>query len=125
MFGYASNETEEAMPLTVVLAHRLMSKLAELRRDGTFPWALPDGKSQVTIEYEFVNGAAIPRHVHTVVLSTQHTNDVTLPELRAMIIGKVIKAVIPENYLDDGTVYHVNPCGNFNDGGPMVSQRVY
>lgn len=122
MFGYATNETEEAMPLTVALAHKLMAKLAELRRNGTFPWALPDGKSQVTVEYEFVNGAAVPRRVHTVVLSTQHSEDVDIEELRRLVTEKVIKVVIPADFLDNETVYHVNPCGKFIDGGPLVRQ---
>jgi S-adenosylmethionine synthetase len=119
MFGYASNETEEAMPLTVALAHKLMAKLAELRRNGTFPWALPDGKSQVTVEYEFVHGAAVPRRVHTVVLSTQHTDEIEVEKLRMLVTEKVIKAVIPAQFLDKETVYHVNPCGKFVDGGPL------
>lgn len=121
MFGYASNETEEAMPLTHALAHKLMSKYGELRRSGVFPWALPDGKSQVTVEYEFVNGAAVPRRVHTVVLSAQHFDTIALEDLRQQLLEKVIKAVIPAKYLDEETVYHINPCGKFVDGGPLVS----
>jgi len=119
MFGYATDETEELMPLTVDLAHKLMAKLAELRHSGVFPWALPDGKSQVTVEYEFRSGAAIPKRVHTIVLSSQHTRDVTIEQLRKEIKEKVIKAVVPAKLLDDKTVYHINPCGTFVDGGPL------
>lgn len=119
MFGYASDESKECMPLTVEYAHKLMSKMSELRKSGEFPWALPDGKSQVTIEYEFVKGAAIPKRVHTVVLSTQHTNDISIEKLRKEVIDKVIHSVIPNHLLDAQTVYHVNPCGKFVDGGPL------
>jgi len=119
MFGYATDETEELMPLTVDLAHKLMAKLAELRHSGVFPWALPDGKSQVTVEYEFRSGTAIPKRVHTIVLSSQHTRDVTIEQLRKEIKEKVIKAVVPAKFLDEKTVYHINPCGTFVDGGPL------
>ncbi|XP_042860100.1 S-adenosylmethionine synthase-like isoform X2 [Penaeus japonicus] len=119
MFGYATDETEECMPLTVVLAHRLNQKIAELRRDGTFWWARPDTKTQITAEYYFDQGAAIPLRVHTVVISAQHSEKVTLEQLRADIMEKAIKAVIPEQYLDDNTKYHINPCGDFIIGGPQ------
>jgi S-adenosylmethionine synthetase len=119
MFGYATDETEECMPLTVVLAHSLNRKLSELRRDGTLWWARPDTKTQVTCEYRFEKGACIPLRVHTIVVSTQHSEKVTLPALREDIMEKVVKAVIPAKYLDDGTKYHINPCGNFVIGGPM------
>merc|ERR1712036_15324 len=119
MFGYATDETEECMPLTVVLAHNLNKKLSDLRRDGTLWWARPDTKTQVTIEYAFDNGACIPLRVHTVVVSTQHSEKVTLPALREDVIEKVIKSVIPDKYLDENTKYHINPCGNFVIGGPM------
>merc|ERR1711983_157605 len=119
MFGYATDETEECMPLTVVLAHNLNKKLSDLRRDGTLWWGRPDTKTQVTCEYAFDNGACIPLRVHTVVVSTQHSEKVTLPALREDVMEKVIKAVIPSEYLDDNTKYHINPCGNFVIGGPM------
>jgi len=119
MFGYATDETEECMPLTVVLAHNLNRKLSELRRDGTLWWARPDTKTQVTCEYRYDNGACIPIRVHTIVVSTQHSEKVTLPALREDIMEKVIKVVIPQQYLDDNTKYHINPCGNFVIGGPM------
>jgi len=119
MFGYATDETEECMPLTVVLAHNLNKKLSDLRRDGTLWWGRPDTKTQVTCEYAFDNGACIPLRVHTVVVSTQHSEKVTLPALREDVMEKVIKAVIPAKYLDENTKYHINPCGNFVIGGPM------
>jgi len=119
MFGYATDETEECMPLTVVLAHNLNKKLSELRRDGTLWWARPDTKTQVTCDYRFENGACIPLRVHTVVVSTQHSEKVTLTALRDDVIEKVIKTVIPAKLLDENTKFHVNPCGNFIIGGPM------
>lgn len=119
MFGYATDETEECMPLTVVLSHRLNQRLAHLRRDGTFWWARPDSKSQVTCEYYFDNGACIPQRVHTVVISVQHSEEITLEELRQEVMEKVILEVIPGKYLDKKTVFHINPCGPFIIGGPM------
>lgn len=118
MFGYATDETEECMPLTVVLAYKLNAKMSELRRNGTFPWARPDSKTQVTCEYRFQNGAAVPLRVHTIVVSTQHSDDIELEYLRNEIMEKVVKQVIPSKYLDDKTVYHINPCGKFVLGGP-------
>lgn len=119
MFGYATDETEECMPLTVVLAHRLNQKIAELRRSGVLSWARPDSKTQVTAEYIFQKGACIPKRVHTVVVSLQHSEKVTLEELRKEITEKVIRVVIPEKYLDNDTIVHINPCGNFIIGGPQ------
>jgi len=119
MFGYATDETEECMPLTVVLAHALNRKLADLRREGTLWWARPDTKTQVTCEYKFDHGACIPIRVHTIVVSTQHSEKVSLEVLRQEIYDKVIKTTIPEKYLDDKTVCHINPCGDFVIGGPM------
>jgi len=120
MFGYATDETEECMPLTVVLAHALNRKLAELRRNNTLWWARPDTKTQVTCEYKFEHGACVPIRVHTVVVSTQHSEDVSLETLRQEVKDKVIKATIPERYLDENTKYHINPCGNFVIGGPIA-----
>lgn len=119
MFGYATDETEESMPLTVVLSHQLTKRLADLRRDGTLWWARPDAKSQVTCEYYSDNGACVPVRVHTVVISTQHSEKVSLEDLRRDVMEHVIKPVIPEKYLDSRTVYHINPCGTFIVGGPM------
>lgn len=119
MFGYATDETEEFMPLTVVLAHRLNQKLSELRRDGTFWWGRPDTKTQVTIEYRMDKGACIPVRVHSIVVSTQHSDKISLDDLRAEVMEKVVKATIPGGYLDHETKYHINPCGKFVIGGPM------
>jgi len=119
MFGYATDETEECMPLTVVLAHRLNEKIAELRRDGTFWWARPDSKTQVTCEYLFDRGACIPKRVHTIVVSLQHSEKIQLDELRAAVREQVIKEVIPSKYYDEETIVHINPCGLFIIGGPM------
>ncbi|VDM84334.1 unnamed protein product, partial [Strongylus vulgaris] len=103
MFGYATDETEEAMPLTLQLAHQLNAKLHALRRSGELAWARPDSKSQVTIEYKFDGGACVPVRVHTVVLSAQHSPSITLEQLRKEVLEKVIKAVIPAHLLDDKT----------------------
>ncbi|CAD6244702.1 GSCOCG00013430001-RA-CDS [Cotesia congregata] len=119
MFGYATDETEECMPLTVVLAHRLNQKIAELRRSGELWWARPDSKTQVTCEYIMENGACVPIRVHTIVVSVQHSEKITLDELRRIVMSDVIKNVIPSKYLDEKTVFHVNPCGNFIIGGPQ------
>lgn len=119
MFGYATDETEECMPLTVVLAHALNKKIADMRRDGTLWWARPDTKTQVTCEYEFDHGACKPVRVHTIVVSTQHSEKISLEQLRTDIMEKVIKTTIPSKYLDADTVCHINPCGDFVIGGPM------
>nr|XP_036225208.1 S-adenosylmethionine synthase isoform X4 [Bactrocera oleae] len=119
MFGYATDETEECMPLTVVLAHKLNEKLAELRRSGEFSWARPDSKTQVTCEYLFNQGAAVPKRVHTIVVSMQHSEKIALEDLRKEVMNKVIKEVIPAKYFDENTIVHINPCGLFVIGGPM------
>jgi len=119
MFGYATDETEQCMPLTVVLAHAMNRKISDLRRDGTLWWARPDTKTQVTCEYQFENGACIPIRVHTVVVSAQHSEKVTLEALRKDIMDKVILTTIPKQYITPETKYHINPCGNFVIGGPM------
>jgi len=119
MFGYATDETPEYMPLTLQLAHQMNRKIAELRRDGTLWWARPDSKTQVTAEYKFEKGACVPIRVHTVVVSCQHSEKVTLEALRKDIMEKVINTTIPKKYLDSETKYHINPCGNFVIGGPM------
>ncbi|XP_077998946.1 S-adenosylmethionine synthase-like [Glandiceps talaboti] len=118
MFGYATDETEECMPLTVVLAHALNRKLADSAADGTMPYLRPDGKCQVTIEYKTDKGACVPIRVHTVLLSTQHDEDVALEKLRHDLVEKIIKEVIPAKYLDDQTIYHLNPSSAFTFGGP-------
>jgi S-adenosylmethionine synthetase len=119
MFGYATDETEECMPLTIVLAHKLNAKIAEGRRSGLLPWARPDSKTQVTVEYVIRNGSAVPIHVHTVVISVQHSPDVTNEKIRKDLMDHVIKTVIPAQYLDERTIYHLNPSGLFIIGGPQ------
>ncbi|CAG6017119.1 S-adenosylmethionine synthase isoform 1-T1 [Menidia menidia] len=119
MFGYATDETEECMPLTIVLAHKLNSKMAELRRNGTVPWLRPDSKTQVTVHYEQKDGAVIPKRVHTIVISVQHDDFVSLEEQQRVLKEKVIKAVVPAKYLDDKTIYHLQPSGRFVIGGPQ------
>lgn len=119
MFGYATDETEECMPLTVVLAHKLNEKIAELRRSGDFWWARPDSKTQITCEYLFDQGAAVPKRVHTIVVSLQHSEKIAIEDLRSEVMNKVVKVVIPAKYLDANTVVHINPCGLFVIGGPM------
>ncbi|XP_022096626.1 S-adenosylmethionine synthase-like [Acanthaster planci] len=118
MFGYATDETEELMPLTVVLAHGLTRKMAELRKSKAVPFLRPDGKSQVTVEYKQKEGHLIPLRVHTIVISAQHDPDITQETLRKALKEKVIDAVIPAKYLDENTVYHLNPSGSFIMGGP-------
>jgi S-adenosylmethionine synthetase len=114
MFGYATTETEEFMPLPISLAHKLTMRLAKLRKDGTLPYLRPDGKSQVTVEY--VDDQ--PDRVTAVVIAAQHSPDVTTPELRDDILNQVIKEVIPRGLLRDDTKYHINATGRFVIGGP-------
>lgn len=118
MFGYATDETPELMPLTHVLATQLGYKLTEVRKNGTCPWLRPDGKTQVTVEYKRENGAMVPVRVHTILISTQHNPDVTNEQIRQDLMEHVIKPVVPEKYLDDKTVFHLNPSGRFVIGGP-------
>jgi len=119
MFGYATNETPEFMPLTHVLASKLVLKLTELRKNGALPWLRPDAKTQVTVEYTRNGGFITPKRVHTIVISTQHDENVTNEVIRSELREKVINQVIPANLLDDKTIYHLNPSGRFTIGGPM------
>ncbi|XP_023557052.1 S-adenosylmethionine synthase isoform X2 [Octodon degus] len=119
MFGYATDETEECMPLTIVLAHKLNARMAELRRTGALPWLRPDSKTQVTVQYTQKSGAVIPVRVHTIVISVQHNEDITLEDMRKALKEQVIKAVVPAKYLDEDTIYHLQPSGRFVIGGPQ------
>lgn len=118
MFGYATDETPELYPLTALLSHRLVQKLDELRHNGQLSWLRPDGKSQVTVEYVKEHGALIPKRVRSVTVSAQHSPDISLSQLRAEILDKVIKKSIPPFLLDEKTVYTINSCGEFIRGGP-------
>merc|ERR1711968_425222 len=118
MFGYASDETESLMSLTHNLATSIGAKLTEVRKNGVCPWVRPDGKTQVTCEYKMDGGRTIPQRIHTVVISTQHSEDVTQDEIKAQLMEHVIKPVCPAEYLDDKTIYHLNPSGRFVIGGP-------
>ncbi|MEE8635363.1 MAG: methionine adenosyltransferase [Acidiferrobacterales bacterium] len=115
MFGYATEETEELMPMPISFAHRLMKRQAEVRRSGRLPWLRPDAKSQVTVRYE--NGAAVG--IDTVVLSTQHAPDIDYARLKEAVIDEIIKPVLPAEWLGKDTKYLVNPTGRFVIGGPV------
>ena len=116
MFGFACNETQELMPMPISLAHKLCMRLSEVRKHGKLPYLRPDGKSQVTVEYDENHK---PRRVDAVVVSTQHAETVANDELRAGILKHVIQATIPAQLLDEDTKYHINPTGRFVIGGPM------
>ncbi len=114
MFGYAVNETPELMPLPILLAHKIGLQLATLRKLNQVPWLLPDGKSQVTVEY--VDGK--PRRIHTIVVSNQHSASVLNSVIRETIIEQAIKPILPPEYVDGDIIYHINPTGRFVVGGP-------
>lgn len=116
MIGFASNETPELMPLPISLAHKLCRRLADARKSGEIPWLLPDGKAQVTVEYR----RGLPARVDAVVVSTQHTADVTNAEIEKVIVRSVVRHVIPAELLDDETKFYINPSGRFEIGGPMA-----
>ncbi|KAF2803164.1 methionine adenosyltransferase [Mytilinidion resinicola] len=119
MFGYATDETPELLPLTLQLAHKLNLAMKTARNDGTLPWLRPDTKTQVTVEYKHDGGAVIPLRVDTVVVSAQHSEDISTEQLRKEVLDKIVKKVIPAKYLDDKTVYHIQPSGLFIIGGPQ------
>ena len=114
MFGYATDETEEYMPIALTLAHKLTRRLTEVRKQGILSYLRPDGKSQVTVEYD---GNTVKR-IDTVVVSTQHSEDVSTEKLREDVLREVIKAVLPKDLLDENTKYYINPTGRFEIGGP-------
>merc|ERR1712176_713023 len=119
MFGYATDETEtKLMPLTHVLATQLSMRLTEVRKTKLLDWVRPDGKTQVTCEYKLKSGHPLPQRVHTVVISTQHTEVVSQEQIRESLMEQVVRAVIPGKYMDDDTIYHMNPSGRFIIGGP-------
>jgi len=121
MFGYATDETEELMPLTHILATKLITRLTEVRKKNILTWLRPDAKSQVTVEYikDPETKILIPKRVHTIVISTQHSPDVTNEQIRADLMEHVIKPVIDPKWLDAKTIYHLNPSGRFVIGGPQ------
>ena len=116
IFGYATNETPEYLPPAISFAHRLTRRLAEVRKNGTLPYLRPDGKAQVTVEFNDDNTV---KRIHTVVVSTQHSEDVTLEQIQKDIIEHVVKVVLPSDLLDDDTIYYINPTGRFVIGGPQ------
>jgi len=120
MFGYACRETAELMPLPIMMAHALCKRLSVVRKSGELPFLRPDGKSQVTVEYE--NGK--PKRVHTVVCSSQHGADVSYGKLRSAIIQEVVRKAIPAKWLDRRTIFHINPTGRFVLGGPFADSGV-
>jgi S-adenosylmethionine synthetase len=119
MFGYATDETEDYMPLTVILAHKLNHQMGVMRRTGQLKWIRPDSKTQVTVQYEMDGGALIPIRVHTIVISVQHSPDVTTEQMDKDLREHIIKPIIPAKYLDEKTVYHLQPSGSFVTGGPQ------
>jgi len=118
MIGYACDETPELMPLSHQLSLNICKKLHDLRVDGTLKWLRPDAKSQVTVEYKTEGKSIIPVRVHTVLVSTQHGPEISQEEIAAQVKEHVIKPVIPSKFLDENTIYHINPSGSFVVGGP-------
>jgi len=115
MFGFACDETDVLMPMSIVFSHKLVDKLRMMRESGEVSWLRPDSKSQVTVEYD---DSGNPKRVHTVVISTQHTEDVSYEEIRETVINKAVKKVIDSKYIDKDTIFHINPTGRFVVGGP-------
>ena len=115
MFGFACNETETLMPMPIYYSHKLVRRMAELRKNGTLPWLRPDSKSQVTVEYAYGQ----PKRIHTVLLSTQHAPEISQEEIRAALIEHVIKPVLPAELVDEDLLIYTNPTGRFVVGGPM------
>ena len=115
MFGYACDETEEYMPFAISMAHKLSKRLTEVRKNGILPYLGPDGKTQITVEYE----GDKPVRIDTILISSQHEDEIDLSTIRKDLIEKVIKEVIPKKYLDENTKYYINPTGRFVIGGPL------
>ncbi len=120
MFGFATNETEDFMPLPVYMAHKLSRRLTEVRKNGTLSYLRPDGKTQVTVEYE----DNVPKRIDTIVISTQHDEKVTLEQIQEDLKKFVIEAVVPAELLDSETRYFINPTGRFVVGGPQGDSRI-
>lgn len=114
MFGYACNDTPELMPLPIALSHRILNRLTEIRKQGTVPWIRPDSKSQVTVEFDGFK----PVRIDTVVVSTQHSPEVTQKDIRQFVIDNVVRPVLPADLVNGDITYHVNPTGRFVTGGP-------
>jgi len=114
VFGFACDETKELMPLPISLAHKMAKRLSEVRKNGTLPYLRPDGKTQVTVEYH----DGVPARVDAVVVSSQHSDDVSLDQIRKDIIENVILTTIPQEFVDKNTIFFVNPTGRFIMGGP-------
>lgn len=121
VFGYASDETQELMPLPISLVHKLAKQLAEVRKSGALPYLRPDGKTQVTVEYE----DGIPKRIDTIIISAQHQADVSMDILNSDIIEKVITPVIPKGMIDTDTKIHTNPTGRFAIGGTQGDTGTY
>lgn len=119
MFGYATDETPELMPLSMTLAHKLNMQLEKCRKDGSVPYLLPDTKTQVTVEYTMDSGSCVPLRVDAVVISTQHKDSVLTEQLRKDLMEFVVKPVVPAKYMDEKTKYHLQPSGRFVIGGPQ------
>lgn len=117
MFGFACDETPELMPMPIALAHKLAMRLTAVRKDGALPYLRPDGKTQVTIEYDENDN---PVRVDTIVVSSQHSDDVSLEQIRADIVEHVVKPIVPAELMDDHTIIYVNPTGRFVKGGPAA-----
>ena len=118
VFGYATNETTEMIPLSHLVALKLTEKITSLRKDGTLSWLRPDAKAQVTFEYELEDGVVVPVRVHTIVISTQHDDIVTKKQIHADLMDHVVKPVVDAKYIDTRTIFHFNPSGRFVTGGP-------
>lgn len=118
MFGYATEETAELFPFSHLLALRLSEKLTEVRKNKTCPWVRPDGKTQVTVEYKKEGGYTVPVRIHNILISTQHDPDISNEEIKSQIIEHVIKQVTPKEFIDESTIFYINPSGIFIIGGP-------